>query len=123
MDELVPQRRMPWKWWAVALVIWTGLLVTPGDWFGAAATTKVGEIGLGKLLHVGAYALLAGSAGWLPGSPHRRTAIALGLILHGGLTELIQTQVPARCGCWTDVGIDSVGVLLGWLTTYCWRPV
>jgi hypothetical protein len=110
------------KLWLSTFVVWTLLLITPGNWLPGGGGTSVSGIGVGKLLHVGAYAVLAGSAGWLPGSKRRRAIIALALILHGGLTELIQTQVPDRCGCWSDVGIDTFGVLTGWLASRWWWP-
>lgn len=118
------RHRLPWKLWLPVFVGWTLLLITPGDWFpGPLASSKVGEIGVGKLLHVGAFAVLAGSAGWLPLSLRQRTILAAALILHGGLTELIQTRVPYREGSWRDVGIDTLGVVLGYLTSRWWWPV
>ena len=107
------RKRLPWKIWSAGVVIWTLLLIAPGNWFPGGGSQTVGSIGAGKLLHVGCYACLAGSAGWLPRSMRWRHIASLGLILHGGLTELIQTQVPYREGCWSDVAIDTVAILIG----------
>lgn len=105
--------------WLALLLLVTALLTAPGNWFpDQVAQAKVpGGIGLGKLLHVSFYAFLAGSAGWLPLKLERRTAIALALIAHGGLTEVIQLWVPYREGSTVDWAIDSTGVLLGWLVS------
>lgn len=66
--------------------------------------------------------LMSGSAAWLRTTQRNRTMVAISLILHGALTELIQTQVPYRDGNRIDVVIDSVSVLIGWLATLRWRP-
>jgi VanZ family protein len=116
IESDVKRKPLSWKLWLGALVVWTLLLSAPGNWF-PGHVHSAGGMGAGKLLHVGAYAALAGSAGWLPGSMRRRTAIALLLILHGGMTEWIQTIVPFRDGCWRDVGIDTISILIGWLAS------
>jgi VanZ family protein len=111
--------RLPWRFWIGVLIVWTALLLTPADWFGKTSSAKIGQFGLGKLLHMGSYFLLAASAGWLrPALPVRLAMIPL-LILHGGLTEILQNWVPGREGCWSDVGIDSASILSGFLLT-CW---
>ncbi len=118
------RRRLPWPLWLAVFVMWTFMLIAPGNWFpGPVVSSKVGGIGVGKLLHVGAFAVLAGSTGWLRQTRKLRTLIAFALILHGGLTELIQTRVPYREGSWRDVGIDTLGVVLGYLTSRWWWPV
>ncbi len=117
------RRRLPWQLWLAVFVVWTLLLIAPGNWFpGPVVSSQVGGIGVGKLLHVGAFAVLAGSAGWLPLSLRQRSIIAFALILHGGLTELIQTLVPYREGSWRDMGIDTLGVVIGYLTSRWWWP-
>ena len=106
--------------WIFTLVLWTFALCAPGSWFGQAATVKVGEVGVGKILHFVIYALLAGSAGWLPRPIVWRLAIALPLLsAHGALTEIIQTYVAAREGCVRDWIIDTLGIVLGLAAT--WR--
>ena len=37
------------------------------------------------------------------------------LILHGMVTEYIQTFVEGRFGSWKDVGINTTGIMLGLL--------
>ena len=112
-----------WRGWLCVLAVWTFALVAPGTWFGQAATAKVGEIGVGKILHFAIYALLAGSAGWLPAPMKWRLAIALPLLsAHGALTEFLQTHVAAREGCVRDWIIDTVGIALGFALTWRWWP-
>src|SRR6185369_6043685 len=91
-------RRLPWWPWLTLFVFWSLLLITPGTWFGVKGVSQIVEMGAGKLLHAGVYAVLAGAAGWLPGSSPRRLLIALLLIAHGELTESIQLSVPGRTG-------------------------
>jgi hypothetical protein len=114
---------LPGKLWLAVFIVWTLLLVTPGNWLpGGGRIGSFTGITYGKLLHLTAYAALAGSAGWLRGTLTRRTLISLSMILHGGLTELAQTQVPYREGCWSDVGLDSIGVVIGLLASRWWWP-
>lgn len=108
--------------WLVALTVWTLLLITPGNWFGSVGAAKVGKVGAGKLLHVSAYAGLTAAIGWLPLSFSKRRLLVLAMILHGVMTEIIQTVIPYREGCLTDVGIDTVSVLLGFILSYRWWP-
>src|SRR5262245_9181890 len=104
--DMTASRR--WTLWLSALTIWTLLLITPGTWFGdEPARKRIAGVPSAKLLHVGVYSILAISAGWLPTSLGRRTLIVVSLIGHGGLTELVQTQIPARDGTWRDTGIDA----------------
>jgi hypothetical protein len=114
-------RQRNWVWFGV-LALWTALLLTPGDWFGDSSKQKLGVIGIGKLLHVGFYFLLAATAGWLRWPLFWRLAIIPLLIIHGGLTEWLQTMVRLREGCWRDVGIDTASVLAGFAITWPWWP-
>ncbi len=109
--------------WLVVFILWTLGLVTPGGWFGQAASTKVGELSAGKILHVGVYALLAGSAGWLPIKWQWRFLIAVPLLsAHGALTETIQLWIPQRTGSAFDWMIDTTGIILGWLAARTYWP-
>ncbi len=72
-----------------------------------------------KTLHVSAYAGLGGLAAWLHLRGRRRWLLPGSLVLHAGLTELLQNLVPRRTGCWSDVGLDCAGLALGLALT--WR--
>lgn len=65
-----------------------------------------------KLFHALGYAFLTilGTMAW----PGRGRWVALGLVAHGAMIEIIQPHV-GRHGTVTDVGIDAAGVTLGWL--------
>lgn len=119
----VRSRRLPSRLWLAALLVWTLALIAPANWFPGGVNKPIaGTIGPGKLLHVAAYAVLAGAAGWLPLSRWARMMVIVSLFAHGGFTELMQTIAPGREGCWRDVGIDAVGVTLGWLATWRFWP-
>jgi VanZ family protein len=66
-----------------------------------------------KALHVSAYALLAGLACWLPSGWGLRAAAWVAQAGHGALTEFLQRFVHGRTGRLFDVGLDTLGVLLG----------
>ena len=109
--------------WLVVLLVWTFGLVAPGTWFGQAATTKVGQVGLGKLLHFCVYAILAGSAGWLPLSYNWR--LLDGVFLAECTWSTNRSHSIARAGtegCVRDWFIDTAGILLGIAVTWRWWP-
>lgn len=66
-----------------------------------------------KLFHILGYAFLTilGMVAW----PGRGRWVVLGMVAHGAIIEIIQPHV-GRHGTVTDVGIDTAGVLLGWLS-------
>jgi VanZ family protein len=111
-----------WAAWLVMLGIWTFALVTP---YPVQVEHEVlpAEAGYpsAKLLHVGAYTFLTAFTALLPLRGFRRWLPVLVISLHGFGTEYWQTFVPLRTGCWADVGIDHVGILLGLLLTLRWR--
>jgi VanZ family protein len=104
------------------LGIWTFALVTPYpvEVEHAALPAEAGYP-TAKLLHITAYALLTILTVFLPLRGGYRWLPVLVLSLHGFGTEYWQTFVPLRTGCWADVGIDHVGILLGLLFTLKWR--
>jgi VanZ family protein len=74
-----------------------------------------------KTGHVSAYALLSLLTGCLPLAPGPRAGMWLLLFGHACLTEYIQLFVPGRYGSLRDVGLDSVGIALGWAVFTAWR--
>lgn len=100
---------------AVALPVWTWLLLTPnpvppavrellGFWDHAAFVAA-------KSLHAGVYAGLA-ALGTAAAGPRWRAVVA-GLMLHGAATEIGQTYTPNRSGSVRDVLIDWSGIAAG----------
>jgi VanZ family protein len=118
MMSLLKNFRLPWGVWLTVLIVWTGLLLTPGDWLVDQSKHQTGTLGIGKLLHVGFYFMLAALTGWLRLAKNWRLLLIPILMLHGGLTEWLQTFVPYREGAWRDVGLDSLSVLAGFLVTW-----
>jgi VanZ family protein len=109
-------------WW-VAVALWTAALLTS---YPAQISQEVlppaAQFPTAKMLHVVAYAGLAGLIPWL-GIPLRwRWALVAFLSLHAAGTEFFQQFVPLRTGSVTDVVIDHAGLLLGLAVTWKgWR--
>jgi hypothetical protein len=105
--------------------LWTLALLTsfPVQVKDAVLTPEVGY-NASKLLHVGAYACLAGFAAWL--LPTRPTCYmpVLFLSLHACATEYLQQFVALRTASFTDVGFNHLGIASGLILTWWkWRQV
>lgn len=119
-----------WSIWIGGMLTWTYLLVAPVDWlppwFRFHGTARSRLLSWSKLGHASAYATLTFFVFLLPVSRRTRLALWALISLHTMATEWIQTYVPTRSGCWSDVGIDhfgiAVGLLSGWLLTRQWKP-
>jgi VanZ family protein len=109
--------------WLLAMAVWTVLLLTPDP--AKSVTDSLSEdesFTLAKMLHVTAYACLTVSGVWAF-RPHRALHyVAWGLVLHGAVTEFLQTFVPTRSGTVRDVILDSIGVVIGVLVVRRWFP-
>jgi VanZ family protein len=122
-----PKRRLSWavaSWllWGAALAAWTyGLLSPSPPLVGAALLTPDASFYASKSLHVLAYAALALAACWLPARAGARALAWLGLLGHAALTEFLQQYVEGRSGSVRDVGLDSLGILLGAALGLAWR--
>ncbi|HLW66304.1 MAG TPA: VanZ family protein, partial [Gemmataceae bacterium] len=104
--------------WTAVFICWTISLLRP---IPKSAVEAIGgperSFWFAKCVHVSAYALLAISAAYLPGSLALRRWIPLALVLHGGLTEFLQHFVH-RGASWRDVGLDTLGVAIGVVLTW-----
>jgi VanZ family protein len=122
INPVVPYRQGAlWLVWLLSIFIWTTALLTtyPVRVKEAVFTPQAGYPA-SKLLHVGAYAVLAAAAAWLlPGSKYRLLPV-LFLSLHAFGTEYLQTFTESRTGSLTDVGINHIGIALGFVLT-CWK--
>ena len=78
------------------------------------------DSGWDKLNHMLAFTALACS-GCLsyPFSGRRRTLMLFGLLIFGGLIELLQLFVPGRSSEWGDLLADSIGIACGALIAAC----
>ena len=110
--------------WFGILAAWTVALLRP---IPHQAVKAVGgpdnSFWVGKTLHVSMYAFLSVVLACTPWSRRLRIVLVLVLALHGGLTEFLQ-QFVGRGASWRDVGLDTMGVIIGvmltwkrWLTT------
>jgi VanZ family protein len=115
--------RWLWPAWGVLLAIWALALLTPQP---VEIEKKIvppeAIFSASKGLHIAAYAFLTGAAAWLPMWRGQRWLPVAIMSLHGCGTEFFQQFVPTRHGCWQDVGIDHIGIVLGLLITLArWR--
>jgi VanZ family protein len=119
MDETIQtdvQPASPWRWmlWVVYVVIWTAaLLTTPPVHVAQAVLAPPAIVPTSKLLHVGAYALLAILSGWLHAPWRIRWTLLLFMSCHAAGTEFFQQFVPERGPSLWDVGIDHFGIAVG----------
>jgi VanZ family protein len=120
-----PRQRALWLLWLLGVALWTTALLTTFP-VHVKDTVLPPDAGYhaAKTLHVGTYALLAGSAAWLlPGSRFRILPI-LFLSFHAFATEFLQTFTESRHGCLADVGFNHLGIVLGLLLTgWKWLPL
>jgi VanZ family protein len=116
---------LPWVVWAALLALWTFGLLAPDPVPPGVSVPRGFAFPVAKCLHVSAYTLLAALLAWLPVGPGLRWALALGLVLHGGATEFVQTFIPTRTGTLRDVALDTLGVTLGVALSWAWwrRPL
>jgi VanZ family protein len=95
------------------LIAWTMALLTP---IPKAAVIALGgptpSFYFAKTLHVSVYATLAIFAVLLPLPRKWRIVVLALLFVHGGATEYLQ-QFFERGSSVSDVGLDSLGILLG----------
>lgn len=100
----------PWAFWAcVSAVIVLALMPT---------ATQVPSTGWDKGNHLLAFTVLAVLG--LRAYPVHTVAVLLGLLIFGGLIELLQSLTPDRMAEWADWLADSLGLLLGWGIVLGW---
>ena len=119
-------RRWLWAAWWLCLALWTVGLTTTFPVYVHRALLPVDPAGIpvSKVLHVTAYAFLAGLAAWLRPAGVSRWLLLLLLLEHGVATEWIQGFVPERTSSVNDILIDHCGVALGTALAWPWwrRP-
>jgi VanZ family protein len=114
-------RGLRWTMWGLWYAAWTAALLTPQPVEVADAVfTPEGAFSAGKLLHIAAYAGLTILTAWLPVSGRVRWLLLVSVSAHTLATEYLQNFVPARYASWMDVGIDHVGIALGFALSWRW---
>lgn len=74
------------------------------------------NLGWDKLNHLAAFTALSFSACLCtPAAPLQRKRLLLGLLLLGGLIEILQRFVPGRSAEWADLLADAIGITCGTL--------
>jgi VanZ family protein len=112
-----------WRWsiWLTFLTLWTLALLTPHPvYISKAVLPAHAQFPVAKCLHVGAYAFLTVLAGWLGVRGWRRWLLPAFLVCHAMATEYLQNFVPLRNGSWDDVGLDTVGIVIGLVLSWKW---
>src|SRR5262249_52909787 len=106
---------LPWLVWGLLLLVFTYGLVSPESPKVAKIVTPYGwDYLVSKSAHVIGYGTLSFLVSFLPVSGWAPLRLRVALLLHGALTEYIQTFVPGRNGNPVDVAIDLSGIMLGW---------
>ena len=116
-------KRWLWAAWWLGVAVWTVALTTTFPVHIHHAILPGGDPGgipVAKVLHVTAYAFLAGFALCLRPAGVSRWLILLLLLEHGVATEWIQQFVPERGSAVNDVVIDHLGIALGAALTWPW---
>jgi VanZ family protein len=115
-------KRWLWVVWVLGLAVWTVALTTafPAQIKEALIPVDPPFFPINKVLHVAAYAFLAGFAAVLRPLGAWRWLILFLLLEHGVATEFIQKFVPPRSGEVGDIVIDHCGIALGVLLTWPW---
>lgn len=115
-------KRWLWVGWWVAVAVWTAALTTtlPVHVKEAVLPHDPYGVPVSKVLHVVAYAFLAGSVACLRPPGVWRWLLLIFLLEHGVVTEYVQLFVPDRTGAVPDILIDHGGIALGLLLTWPW---
>jgi VanZ family protein len=72
------------------------------------------DLGWDKLNHMAAFAALAFCAcRSFRASRRKRWVAACGLLVYGGLIEVLQLAVPGRSSAWGDLLADAIGIVCG----------
>ena len=117
-----PHVAAPKAWWLQpgvrrGFAALLALLIVVVAWFAfPPAPPRTLETVWDKLHHAFAFTVLAGVAelAFWPQQGHR-WRVALGLLIWGGVIELVQSQLPTRSAEWGDLLADAVGMALGLL--------
>jgi VanZ family protein len=109
--------RYPWIAWILFVLVWSCALLTPQPTqLASSILPREMDFFLSKSLHVAGYAILALLTSALPISSRGLRWLVWGLLLlHALGTEFFQQFIPLRTASWRDVGLDYLGILLGFL--------
>ena len=115
-------KRWLWAGWWLAVAVWTVALTTtyPAHVKEAVIPHDPGGVPVAKVLHVAAYAFLAGYGLWLRPAGAWRWLLPIFLLEHAVATEFVQLFVPERTGLVSDVVIDHGGIALGVACAWPW---
>ena len=115
-------KRWLWAVWWLCVTVWAAALTTtfPVHIKEAVFPHDPGGVPVAKVLHVAAYAFLAGYAACLRPSGPWRWLTLIFLLEHAVVTEFVQLFVPDRTGAVPDILLDHGGIALGIAVTWPW---
>jgi VanZ family protein len=103
-----------WQVLSIALVVFVLVAaVTPVFWFFDSKAKAISWFqNVDKWLHASTFLVLSV---WFAGLFARRNywLVVAGLLMFGGLLELLQYQIGYRTADWFDMGANTVGIILG----------
>ncbi len=116
------KRVLLWTLWILYVGAWSAALLRPEPAYVAAALLPSDDVRtyILKTVHVLAYLILTVLTGLLQMPRPWRWLLLLFLSAHGLGTEYLQQFVPPRQASWRDVGLDHVGICLGFLLSWKW---
>lgn len=110
-------------WWLALGLLTYGLLSPTPPKVGAALLPSHWTFWASKGVHLGAFAFLAATVGFLCITPRHRRRLWTTLVVYAALTEFLQTFVEGRYGCFADVCINWTGITLGLGLVRGWRLI
>jgi VanZ family protein len=115
-----------WRWpiWLVYVLAWTAALLMPVPEMADANTHHLildRRFLLAKVVHVGAYVVMAGLTAWLRAPVRYRFVLMFFLMAHATISEVLQDITDlGRTGALVDVAFDHFGIALGTFATWSW---
>jgi hypothetical protein len=115
-----------WLIWTSLVIAWTLALEFPVPDPGenpAGEFILTNKLIIGKSAHVGVYAVLAALSGWVPLPGRYRWIMMFFLMTHAWGSEMLQELLHEWChrgGSLTDIGFDTVGIMLGVAASWKW---
>jgi VanZ family protein len=114
--------RILWALWFLYVSAWSAALLTPHPVKAAEAvfSNHTHRFWAAKSLHVAAYFVLTVLTTQLSAPRRLRWLLLAVPSLHALGTEGLQNFVPTRTGSWWDVGLDHIGIGLGFAVLGVW---
>lgn len=117
-------RRYRWLVWGAYFLVWAYLLTffdVPDSLVRVTeAVMPTRRFYVAKAVHLSGYAAFAALSGWLCVRQRYRPLLLFVLMIHGSATEICQEAFTNRDARLLDVGLNHVGVFIGFVLTWKW---